>query len=84
MKFIRPTTSALLLTILLSTTAFAGQIPGFRTAGQIPATRSAGYIPDPRTNAVVRSNASRFDLDSAMSDSFAGMVRMLLDAGALL
>lgn len=88
MKALQPTISALLLTIFLSTTALAGQIPGLRTAGQIPAPRTAGHIPAPRSNSAVQSNratrASWFDLDSAISGSFAGVIRMLLDSGALL
>jgi hypothetical protein len=86
MKSIRPTILALLLTIFASTTALAGNIPALRTMGQIPATRTAGQIPATRTNFAFNQNVppSRFDLESAVSASFAGLIRMLFDGAALL
>ena len=88
MKSLRPTIFTLVLTISLSMTAVAGQIPGLRTTGQIPGLRTAGQIPAPRANSAVQSDqmprASRFDLDITFAGSFAGLMRMLLDSGALL
>ena len=93
MKSLRPIISALVLTMFLSTAALAGQIGGLRTAGQIGglrtegqigAPRTAGQIGAPRANSAIQINQtireSRFDLESTV----AGLIRMLLDGGALL
>ena len=86
MKSHKPTISALLLMIAFSTTALAGQIPAFRTAGQIPGMRTAGQIPAPRANSAVQINHTipESQFENAVSGSFAGLIRMLLDSGALL
>ena len=92
MKFIRPTLVALILTITVSSTALAGNIGGLRSAGNI-GMRSAGNIGGTRSAAIptsqgpsftVSSETGRFNIESALSGSFAGLIQMLLEAGALL
>lgn len=90
MKRLRLTILASILTMLISSTTFAGNIAAGRIAGNIPLGRSAGNIPlgrsttDVNSPGVVSIRASRLDLDSAFAGSFAGLIRMLLDSGALL
>ena len=88
MKRSKPTIFALVLTIIVSSTAFAGNIAGGRAAGNIPGGRTAGHIATGRTSAINREVTtavpSTFNIESALSGSFAGLIRMLLDAGALL
>ena len=90
MKDLKPTILALTLTMIVSSTAFAGNIGGMRTAGNIGGMRTVGNIGGTRTarisaNApIANSEPLRFDLEDAVSGSFAGLIRMLLDSGALL
>jgi hypothetical protein len=89
MNHLKPTILALTLIMVVSSTTFAGNIGGLRTAGNIGGLRTAGNIGGTRSaaipNAPIESaEPSRFDLQSAISDSFVGLIRMLLDAGALL
>ncbi len=81
--------------MIISQTSLAGNIAGGRMAGQIPVGRAAGHITTGRTVAVPSSTsgnnldggstrASNFDFEATISGSFAGFIRMLLDAGALL
>ena len=99
MKDLKPTILALTLTMIVSSTAFAGNIGGLRTAGNIGGMRTAGNIGGMRTvgniggtrtarnsaNAPIASSEPlTFDLENAVSGSFAGLIRMLLDSGALL
>jgi hypothetical protein len=76
--------------MIVSSTALAGNIAGGRIAGHIPVGRAAGNIPVGRSSAaattpvVLPIRASRFDLEGAISANFAGLIRMLLDSGALL
>jgi hypothetical protein len=99
MKYLKPTILASILTVIVSSTAFAGNIGGLRTAGNIGGTRAAGNIGGTRAagniggtrSARNSSNAPavspevlRFDLEGAISANFAGLIRMLLDSGALL
>ena len=82
MKTLRPTI-ALILTLMVSSTALAGNIGGLRSAGNIGGTRSAGTV---ITQGIVMDGpeAQRFNVESTLSGSFAGLIRMLFDAGALL
>ena len=93
MRFLRPTLAALILTITVSSTALAGNIGGLRSAGNIGGLRSTGNIGGTRSAAIspsqspsftVSSEAGRFNVESALSGSFAGLIRMLFEAGALL
>ena len=90
MKRLTATILASILTIIVSSTALAGNIAGGRIAGHIPLGRAAGNIPVGRTSTAVNDpgvlpiRTSRFDLESAVSGSLAGLIRMLLDSGALL
>jgi hypothetical protein len=83
-----------------STTAFAGNIGGLRangnigglrTAGNIGGTRMTGNIGGTRSAGIVSTSAtlttngsSRVDLETAISGTLAGLIRMLLESGALL
>jgi hypothetical protein len=90
MRYLKLTILAMTLIVIVSSTAFAGNIGGLRTTGNIGGMRTAGNIGGMR-NARLSANAPlvspeplRFDLESAISGSFAGVIRMLLDSGALL
>ncbi len=90
MKRLTPTILASILTIMISSTALAGNIAAGRIAGHIPIGRAAGNIPGGRATSTINNPAvfptttSRFELGSAVSGSFAGLIRMLLDGAALL
>lgn len=62
----------------------AGNIGGTRSAGNIGGTRSAGSISTQSTLPIATPGTSRFDIESAISGTFAGLIRMLLESGALL
>ena len=91
MRILKPTILALVLSLLLSSTASAGNTAGLRTAGNIGGTRSAGNIGGTRTAGIIPDRpapinvgTSRIDLEAAFSGSFTGLIRMLLESGALL
>jgi hypothetical protein len=90
MRRFKPTVLALLLIIVIYPPAFAGHIAAGKVAGNIPAGRTAGHIPLGRSGAAVNptgvlpTRSSRFDLESAISSGFAGLLRMLLESGSLL
>lgn len=90
MNYLKPTILALTLTMIVSSTAFAGNIGGMRSTGNIGGTRIAGNIGGTRSArnsanpAIVNQQPSRFELESAIPGSFAGIIRMLLESGALL
>ena len=96
MKKIQSTLLALTLIIMVSSTALAGNIGGLRSAGNIGGTRSAGNIGGMRsagniggmrsTNApqIIVPRSSRFDLEGSFSEAFTGLIRMLVESGALL
>jgi hypothetical protein len=99
MRIVKPTILALTLTLMLCSTAFAGNIGGLRTSGNIGGTRSAGNIGGMRSAgniggtrssgvvplSVALSDAtSRANFEAAISGTFAGLLRMLLESGALL
>lgn len=93
MKRFTPTILALVITFIVSSTAFAGNIAGGRATGHIPAGRASGHIAIGRTaiaetsatnREVANENPSTSDIQRAFSGSFAGLIRMLFEAGALL
>ena len=86
MKRFKVTLLTLLLTMLVSSTALAGNIPGFRTAGQIPGLRTSGQIPAPRASSTTRIHETMptSPLGTMIGGGFASVIRMLLDASALL
>jgi hypothetical protein len=94
-----PTILALILTIVVSSTAFAGNIAGGRAAGNIAGGRAAGNIAggratghiaggrtatytSPSIDSEPTNGISRLDLGNAWS--ITGLIRMLLESGALL
>jgi hypothetical protein len=96
-----PTILALILTMLVSSTAFAGNIAGGRAAGNIPGGRAAGNIAggratgniaggrtaaytNPSNYSEATNGISRFNLESGVSGTITGLIRMLLESGALL
>lgn len=87
MKKLQSTLLALTLIIMVSSTALAGNIGGLRSAGNIGGMRSAGNIGGMRsTNApqIIVPRSSRFDLEGSFSEAFTGLIRMLVESGALL
>ena len=92
MRILRPTVLALTLTLLVCSTASAGNIGGLRTAGNIGGMRAAGNIGGTRAAGVVSPSATRvpnpgstrIDFETAVSGTFAGLLRMLLESGSLL
>lgn len=99
MKILKPTILVLILTLMVCSTASAGNIGGLRTSGNIGGTRSAGNIGGMRSAGNIggtRSSGmvpvsvapshvtSRVDLEAAISGTFTGLIRMLLESGALL
>ena len=92
MRILRPTILALTLTMMVSSTAFAGNIAGLRTTGNIGGTRSAGNIGGTRSASITRPSiatitnpgASEPSTEPTISSTFAGLFRMLLESGALL
>jgi hypothetical protein len=92
-----PTVLSLILILVVSSTALAGNIAGGRAAGNIPGGRTAGHIAGGRASgniaggrAVSLSDPSinrslnEFGIESAISGTFASLFRMLLESGALL
>ena len=90
MRILKATIFSLVLTLLLSSTASAGNIAGLRTTGNIGGTRSAGNIGGARIAGMAPgsmariTNGSTSRTDFAFSGTFAGLIRMLLESGALL
>ena len=98
MKSLKPTLLALTLIMVVSSTAMAGNIGGLRTNGNIGGTRTAGNIGGTRTagniggtrtanvpTPIIAPPAStRFDFETIVSGTFAGLIRMLLESGALI
>jgi len=86
--------------MVVSSTAFAGNIAGGRAAGNIPGGRAAGNIAGgraagniaggrsasttPSIYAEPTNGTSRYNFESAVSGMFGGLIRMLLESGALL
>jgi len=70
----------------------AGNIAGGRTSGNIAGGRTAGNIAGGRaatayTNPSIPDSTnglSRLDVETTLFGTFAGLIRMLLDSGALL
>ena len=99
MRILKPTILALTLTLMVCSTASAGNIGGLRTSGNIGGTRSAGNIGGMRSagniggtrssgivplSAAPRHATSREDFETAISGTLTGLIRMLLESGALL
>lgn len=94
MKRFTPTVLALILTMLVSSTAFAGHIAGGRTAGNIAGGRAAGniaggraagHIAGGRTVTIERPSSTNDGLiNGTLRLDVAGLIRMLLESGALL
>ena len=99
MRILKPTILALTLTLMVCSTATAGNIGGLRTSGNIGGTRSAGNIGGMRSAGNIggtRSSGivplsigpnhgtSRVDFEAAISGTFGSLIRMLLESGALL
>ena len=93
MKRLAPTVVAFILTMVVSTTAFGGNIAGGRAAGNIAGGRASGNIAGgrsasvqnpPSLHAEATNGASRFDFEAGFSGTFARLIRMLLESGALL
>jgi hypothetical protein len=92
LKILKPTILALTLTMLMSSPALGGNIAGLRTTGNIGGMRSTGNIGGTRSanivpRAVGRNEnpaASHFGTETTISSTFAGLLRMLLESGALL
>ena len=89
MKRLSPTILASILMLIVSSTALAGNIAGGRIAGHIPIGRAAGNIPAGRATSTaispsVSTGSLRFDLESTFAGSFVGLIRMILDSGAML
>ena len=99
MKRFAPTILSIVLTIVVSSPAFAGHIAGGRASGNIAGGRAAGNIAGGRATgniaggrAAAYSNPlsqpeveiARFNLEGDVSGTFAGLIRMLLESGALL
>jgi hypothetical protein len=101
MKRFAPTILSLILTTVVSSTAFAGHIAVGRATGHIPVGRAAGHIAVGRasgnipvgrtasihTTSMIRpqlsDETSRLDIEAILSGTFAGLIRMLLENGAL-
>jgi hypothetical protein len=86
MRYLKSTILGLVLTMVVSSTALAGNIGGLRTTGNIGGTRAAGNIGGTKSAVsqvvpVVSSERSRLDM---VSENFASLIRLLLDSGALL
>ena len=100
MKRSAPTILSLILIMVVSANAFAGNIAGGRSAGHIAGGRTAGHIAGGRANGNIAGGRaatvypsihpeltngnSRYNLEAPFSGAFAGLIRMLLESGALL
>jgi len=97
MKRFAPTTLSLILILVISSTASAGNIAGGRAAGNIAGGRAAGNIAGGRaagniaggrstsfSNPSTNRDLTKLGLETTISSTFAGLFRMLLESGALL
>jgi len=92
MRIIRSAILALTLTMIVSSSALAGNIGGLKATGNIGGTRSAGNIGGTRSTGVTPAgivpitdpSSSQSQIETAFSSIFAGLFRMLLESGALL
>ena len=93
MKRLAITILTVVFTMGISSTAFAGNIAGGRATGNIAGGRAAGNIAGGRSSTVRNpyvvisaptNGTSRLDPDSTFSGAFAGLIRILLETGALL
>lgn len=96
-----PTILSIILTLVISSTTFAGHIAGGRAAGNIAGGRAAGNIAGGRAtgniaggrtaaaypNSSIAPNltgAQRLNFEGAFSSTLTGLIRMLLESGALI
>jgi hypothetical protein len=97
MRILRPTVLALTLTLMLSPTVLAGNIGGLRTSGNIGGMQTSGNIAGLRNTGNIGGTRSatvaaprvtvgdpRIALETNISGTFAALIRMLLESGALL
>jgi len=98
MKRFGPTILSVILTIVVSSTAFAGHIAGGRANGNIAGGRAAGNIAGGRATGNIaggrtaaygpssrpEAGIASFNLERDLSGTFAGLIRMLLESGAVL
>src|SRR5262245_40243882 len=96
MRILSHTLLAVTLTFMVASTTSAGNIGmrtagniGMRTAGNI-GMRTAGNIGGPRSAGQAQSNSpvlipatSRLDFEAVFSNTFTGLIRMMLESGAL-
>lgn len=98
----RPASTILSVTLIMvvSSTAFAGNIAGGRASGNIAGGRAAGHIAGGRASGNIAggrsavftnpstspelNGLSRFDFEAAFSGSLTSLIRMMLESGALL
>ena len=99
MKILRPTVLALSLTLLLASTASAGNIGGLRTSGNIGGLRTSGNIGGTRSAGNIGGTRSAGQVSPPMSSAalnattsridlelslFAGLIRMLFESSAII
>jgi hypothetical protein len=91
MRKIKPTVLALALTVMVSSTASAGNIAGLKATGNIGGTRSTGNIGGTRSAGVTPTivpitdpSTPQLNVETTLSSTVAGLFRMLLESGALL
>jgi hypothetical protein len=101
MKRSAPTLLSIILTMVISSTALAGNIAGGRAAGHIAGGRAAGNIAGgratgniaggraaaayPNSSITPHLNSARsLDFEGVFSGTLTGLIRMLLESGALL
>src|SRR5688572_5973852 len=98
----RPASTILSVTLIMvvSSTAFAGNIAGGRASGNIAGGRAAGHIAGGRASGNIAggrsavftnprtspelNGLSRLDFEAPFSGSLTGLIRMMLKTGALL
>lgn len=88
-RFASITILSVILVMVVSSTAFGGNIAGGRAAGNIAGGRATGNIAGGRAAAYLNPSAqlnaiSRADFEGVFSGTFTGLIRMLLESGALL
>jgi hypothetical protein len=96
MKALKPTIFALILTMVISSTAMAGNIGGTRIAGNIGGARAAGNIGGARSAGTIggprtmfsspvdlTTRASRLDVETAILGSLRNLLGLLLESSAL-
>ncbi|HZI85764.1 MAG TPA: hypothetical protein VFD48_02945 [Pyrinomonadaceae bacterium] len=97
-RFASTSILSVILVMVVSTTAFAGHIAGGRAAGHIAGGRAAGHIAGGRATSNIAGGrtaayinpTARLELNAILrvdfegTFSFTGLIRMLIESGALL